>query len=900
MNMNTKPMEKLLFLSLLVAATAVTAQAQTTYTWNSPTTGTVNWSAASWNPVSPPVGGAPGNQLNFANGTYTANNDLAGTYLLGQLYINNGAGAVTLEGDDLEYTNNGDVRLVNNSSGELTVSNNITLDGPDNWYISPGVSSIILDGVISGSVGGSIFVTDTAGSVTFANANNSFTCPVGVNNEGALIATVDAPNGDNGAFGNSTNYIMLPNASGQNTTVGLYGNGGVNRVTIGRRINAQNPMGASGTRIIGDLSSQNWLELANYIDGPDNQTLIFQSVSGGGVQLDDDGVIGAEGGRTTSIIYDGGNGGNFSIYAAGGTGPTNLTYAGSTTLRSGYLILHHDDTASGAGTKSYSLGSSPVTTAVQLGDALTPSGAPISLLPSDNYPITINHNIVVNNYGGTTVIGSGSTYAAHFAGSIVLNKTVLLQDYTAHSDSTTFSGQISGSGGITTGGNGTVALQTNNTYTGGTTVNSGTWIDAQADGALGTGGIYVQSGAELLLDSGVNNTYINSSASLLLEDNTALVALNFTGTDAIAGLSFDGGNTWSANGTWGAVGSGAAHTSDSLSGTGFFLVNNSASANSTTNSLAQVLNAAYAPGLPVDGTGAAWAKLASSTLYMDTKANSVITNSYLGVNIRYAWDYTNLFILVVENTNWVVSTNEQEAPDASTYQANPWSFDGIAFFVDLNNTCGLTNHGVEIVKNNGDFQPWFGFSSASVPDLYYARANDSTTEDLAGLANAKVFTSGTYAAHNRKIEVAIFWADVAADVATNAQPGGNLAAKVAPGLKLGSEPLLINNYYNGQSFIGAGNEWNPPSGADTNSVDVQLVSLTTPPSLTVLLENGKTVVRWPSAALGYYLYSSPTLGSNAVWTTVGTAPVADSSNPGMLKVTATPTSSMLFYRLISN
>jgi hypothetical protein len=83
-------------------------------------------------------------------------------------------------------------------------------------------------------------------------------------------------------------------------------------------------------------------------------------------------------------------------------------------------------------------------------------------------------------------------------------------------------------------------------------------------------------------------------------------------------------------------------------------------------------------------------------------------------------------------------------------------------------------------------------------------------------------------------------------------------------------------------------------------VDVQLVSLTTPPSLTVLLENGKTVVRWPSAALGYYLYSSPTLGSNAVWTTVGTAPVADSSNPGMLKVTATPTSSMLFYRLISN
>lgn len=119
----------------------------------------------------------------------------------------------------------------------------------------------------------------------------------------------------------------------------------------------------------------------------------------------------------------------------------------------------------------------------------------------------------------------------------------------------------------TTGG---VFLKSTNSYSGGTIVASYGLLDAQKDGALGTGNVTVAANGKLVLDSGLTNNYIDDTADLVLANATevGMIKLNFTGADTIASLSFDGGTSYAAAGTWGAVGSGAAHTSAVFSGTG--------------------------------------------------------------------------------------------------------------------------------------------------------------------------------------------------------------------------------------------------------------------------------------------------------------------------------------------
>jgi autotransporter-associated beta strand protein len=517
-----------LALAGILGLMAGAAQAQTTYNWVSPTTGSENWSTATWIPGTPAVGGALGDTLVFPAGTYTANNDLTGVHKLTSLNLNNGSAALTLSGNDLFFDGAGsyDNRLVAGVGGAMTVGNNITLGGNYNWYITP-YGNVTLNGVISGGMGNGIWLADGGAQVVFANENNSFTNQIGILNNGSLVANANVNNGANGAFGNSYSSIQFP-LNGSANTIGLYaGTGGL---LLNRRINATVPMSAGGKRIIGGLHTSGWVTIANYIDGPDNQAIQFHAGSGAGVQIND-GVIGAPD-RTTSIIYEGG--GQFSVYAAGGGGNT---YSGSTTLRSGYVYLNYNDTGSAG---NYSLGSSPVTTAVQLGDSETLSGATIAFISIGK---TINHNLAVNNYGGNTYIGGGSSQPSVYAGDIALAKDLWVQSYFSGFGDTTLSGHINDSGAgeaLRTAGDGTVILTSSNAYSGGTFVNSGNTVDAQHDGALGSGNVYVANSATLVLGGGAANDYIHSSANLVLSGGNPLVSLNFTGSDTINGLSFDG------------------------------------------------------------------------------------------------------------------------------------------------------------------------------------------------------------------------------------------------------------------------------------------------------------------------------------------------------------------------
>jgi len=115
-------------------------------------------------------------------------------------------------------------------------------------------------------------------------------------------------------------------------------------------------------------------------------------------------------------------------------------------------------------------------------------------------------------------------------------------------------------GGLTKLGSGKLLLGAVNTYSGPTVVAAGT-LDAELDGALGSGSVSVAGGATLLLENGVTNGYLGMGANLVMSPS-AVASLNFSGSDTINGLSVNGGATYLAPGTYGSSSSGAANPDD--------------------------------------------------------------------------------------------------------------------------------------------------------------------------------------------------------------------------------------------------------------------------------------------------------------------------------------------------
>src|SRR4029079_14074915 len=85
------------------------------------------------------------------------------------------------------------------------------------------------------------------------------------------------------------------------------------------------------------------------------------------------------------------------------------------------------------------------------------------------------------------------------AGSVVLGIATLTTG--GNNTSTTFSGVISGSGGLTQAGNGTLTLSGSNTYTGPTTMNAGRIVIASGGSITSdvttNGGLFVNNGTAL-------------------------------------------------------------------------------------------------------------------------------------------------------------------------------------------------------------------------------------------------------------------------------------------------------------------------------------------------------------------------------------------------------------------
>ena len=166
-------------ISFLCALPSASRGQTPTNTWADIATGAYSWSDATKWDVAPAIGGSNSAILQFnATGAnaYTANNDLAGTFVLNGLLLNSSStGLTTISGNQLEFQTDPvgpTLPVLNqNSSGAVTISNallltnNLTLGGT-------GEGLVTLSGAITGA--GTLTMNNSVGEVVLSNASNTY------------------------------------------------------------------------------------------------------------------------------------------------------------------------------------------------------------------------------------------------------------------------------------------------------------------------------------------------------------------------------------------------------------------------------------------------------------------------------------------------------------------------------------------------------------------------------------------------------------------------------------------------------------------------------------------------------------------------------------------------------
>ena len=407
------------------------------------------------------------------------------------------------------------------NGASLTVQRSAT-SGTSNGAWSADVfglgSSYTVTGTTSGTIsdGGTQFATYTN------NGNGTLTVTFDGNATAARIATLmsgityrnDTPAGD------ATIRFTLNDGHGASSTAD---------VKVATNYIYVTGTGDSSTVDVtdGSIGLREAVAIANGQAG--TQTIVFGSgLANGSITLGSNLAIG----ENITFDADAASGltiGGSTITVASGTTLTLTNDTGHTLAITSQITGSGGVTKSGAGTLTLS-GGNDYTGATSIGGGTLTANGGIG----DSSAVTVSNGATLNLSGSETI---GSLTGS---GDVTLGSSTL----TAGGDgsSTSFDGIVSGTGGLTKAGSGTLTLTGTNSYTGTTTVSAGTLeLNSSAGTALSDSSAVTLSGGTLTLSSATETigTLSGASGTLALGGNALTIsqASNATFSGAITGTS---------------------------------------------------------------------------------------------------------------------------------------------------------------------------------------------------------------------------------------------------------------------------------------------------------------------------------------------------------------------------